>query len=88
MRNIPKYHTTKQLQNGQVLKFDIRNPDPCRQLWNRRLENTVHATHECLIETMHQIREKEKQAEEQNDRKRTRATEMKSDNSNNKKQTR
>ena len=34
MRNIPKYHTTEKLQNRQVLKFDIRNPDPVRQLWN------------------------------------------------------
>ena len=36
MRNIHKYYTAKQLQTPQVLKFDIRNPDPSRQLRNRR----------------------------------------------------
>ena len=36
MRNIAKYYPTEKLRNQQVLKFDIRNPDPSRQLWNRR----------------------------------------------------
>ena len=64
-RNIPMYYTTKKLQDRQVLKFNIRHPDPCRQLWNRRQEYSEHANQEFLIETMGQIREKEKQALEQ-----------------------
>ena len=59
MRNIPKYHATKKLQNQEVLKFDIRNPDPVRQMWNRRGENSEHADQECIIETTEQIQEKE-----------------------------
>ena len=59
MRNIPKYHATNQLQNGQVLKFDIRNPDQIRQLRNQRggPGNAGHATQECLIDTMGEIKE-------------------------------
>ena len=40
MRNIPKYHTTKKLPAGQVLKFDISRPDPDRQLWSRKQKTT------------------------------------------------
>ena len=36
VRNIPMFHTSGQLQTGKVLKFDIRNPYPGRQMWNRR----------------------------------------------------
>ena len=52
MRNIPKYYTAKKLQGRQVLKFNIRNPDPIRQLWNRCQGNSEHANQACLIETM------------------------------------
>ena len=58
MRNISKYYTAEKLQNQQVLKFDIRNPDPSRQLRNRRKGNSEHTDRECLIETSGQIQEK------------------------------
>ena len=59
MRNIPNYYTAKKLQNQQVLKFDIRNPDQIRQLRNQRggPGNAGHATQECLIDTMGEIKE-------------------------------
>ena len=72
MRNIPKYYTNKKLQDRQVLKFGIRHPDPDRQLWNRREESSEHADQECLIENMEQIQETERQAVEQNMRKKKR----------------
>ena len=59
MHNIPKYHTTKQIQNGQVLKFDISRPDPGRQLWNRRQEERGGYTQDCIAETTEEIQEKE-----------------------------
>ena len=52
MRNTPKYREAEEMKNQQVPKFDIRNPDPVRQFWNRRGENSEHADRECLIETM------------------------------------
>ena len=58
IRNISKYYTTGKLQGRQVLKFNIRNPDPIRQLWDRRQEDSEHANQECLIETMGRIQEK------------------------------
>ena len=63
--------TQKQLQTGQVLKFDIRNPDPGRHMWNRRQEDKENLTQECIIETTDQIRAKETRATEHNGRKRT-----------------
>ena len=62
MRNVPKYYNAEKLQERQVLKFDIRNPDPSRQLWGRRGGNSEHAFRECLIETTDQIQEKGKHA--------------------------
>ena len=59
MRNISKYYTAKNVQNRQVLKFDIRNADPSRQLWNRREESSEHADQERLIETADQIQGEE-----------------------------
>ena len=59
MRNIAKYHTTKKMQQPQVRKFDIRNPDPGRQMRNRRGENSKHAYQACVIETMGQIQGKQ-----------------------------
>ena len=59
MRNIPMYHTTKQQQNGQVLKFDTKKPDPGRRLWNRQEEHGRHDTQECIIETKEQILQRE-----------------------------
>ena len=63
MRNIPKYYTTKNLHAGQTLKFDIRNPDPGKQLWNRtnrtqRNENRDEVQ-ECIIETEQAIQARE-----------------------------
>ena len=55
MHNIPTYHKTKNLQNGQVLKFDTRKPDPGRRLWNRQEEHERCDTQECIIETKEQI---------------------------------
>ena len=46
MHNIPKYHTTKKLLSGQVLKIDISRPDPGRQLWNRKHRNNREETQE------------------------------------------
>ena len=60
IRNIPKYHITHKLQERQVLKFDIRIPDPGRQLLNRREDASEHANHDCIIETIEQIQKKEK----------------------------
>ena len=37
MRNIPMYHTTRQLQNGQILKFDDNYGTD-----DRRTQNTTH----------------------------------------------
>ena len=71
MRNIPMYRATNQLHTGQVLKFDIRNPNPGRKLWNRRLGNQEHFAQECIIETTDQIRAKATRATEHNSRKRT-----------------
>ena len=65
MRNIPKYQTSETLKKQQVLRFDIRNQDPGRQLWNRRKESSEHADQECLIETIERIHGKEGQAIEQ-----------------------
>ena len=59
MHNIPKHHATKQIQNGQVLKFDISRPDTGRQLWNRRQEGRGGYTQECIIETTEEIKRKE-----------------------------
>ena len=63
MRNIPKYHTTKNLPAGQKLKFDIRNPDPGKQLWNRtnRTQGNENGdgTQECIIETAQEIQARE-----------------------------
>jgi len=63
MRNIPKYYTTKNLLAGQTLKFDIRNPDPGRQLWNRtnRTQGNENRdeTQECIIETSQEIQARE-----------------------------
>ena len=60
MHNIPKYYITKQLSAGQVLKFDIRNPEPTRQLWNRSTElqekELEDETQECIIETEQEIK--------------------------------
>ena len=58
MRNIPMYHTTEKLQNGQVLKFDVRKPGPGRRLWNRE-EQERNDTQECIIETKEQIIQRE-----------------------------
>ena len=69
MRNISNYHTSEKLKKQQVLKFDIRNPDPGRQLWGRRGENSEHAYREFLIETTEQIQEKAQQPLEQNTKK-------------------
>ena len=71
MRNISKYYTAKNVQNRQVLKFDTRKPDPIRQLWNRcgERENSEHADQECIIETLDQIQEREKQAHGRNTKK-------------------
>ena len=71
MRNIPKFCTTRKLQNRQVLRFNIRNPDPIRQLWGRRQENSEHPNHVCLIETMGKIREKENKISNQTWKKKT-----------------
>ena len=59
MHNIPKYHTTKQIQSGQALKFDISRPDTGRQLWNRRQESRGNYTQEFIIETTEEIQGKE-----------------------------
>ena len=63
MRNIPKYYTTRNLPAGQTLKFDIRNPDPGRQLWNRtnrtQWNENRDETQECIIETAQEIQARE-----------------------------
>ena len=53
------YHTTKQLQNGQVLKFDTKKPGPRRRIWNRQEEHERHDAQECIIEIKEQILQRE-----------------------------
>ena len=59
MRNIPKYYTTRNLLSGKILKFDIKNPDPGKQLWNRtnrtQWNEDRNETQECIIETEQEI---------------------------------
>ena len=63
MRNIPMYHTTKELQQGQVLGFDIKKPDPGRRLRNRQ-EHKEHDAQEFIIATKGGIFQREKQETE------------------------
>ena len=58
MRNIPKYYATEKPRDSQVLKFDVRHPDPDRHRRNRRKESSELADRECVIEHMEQIQEK------------------------------
>ena len=71
MRNIPKYYTNQKLQEQQVLKIDIRNTDPGRQLWGRMEDTSEHAQQDCIIVTLGAIQAKEKQASEKRTHKRT-----------------
>ena len=34
--NIPRFYTAKKLSHRQVLKFDIREPGPHRQIWRKK----------------------------------------------------
>jgi len=75
MRNIPKYHAKKNLPAGQTLKFDIRNTDPGKQLWNRtnrtkRNENRDDVQ-ECIAETEQEIQARESKAIEKGNLERT-----------------
>ena len=58
IRNIAKYYITKKMQEQQVLKFDIRNPDPVRQLWGRKEDASEHSSHDCIVEKLRNIQEK------------------------------
>ena len=77
MRNIPKYYTAKNLTNRQVLKFDIRKPDPHQQLWNRREEERreEHHIQECIIETTNEIAKRNNETTLKGGRKRSNARE-------------
>ena len=55
MRNIPTHYATKGLENGKVLKFDIRRPTKDEQLWNKQTEKTRNSTQECVIESLSEI---------------------------------
>ena len=69
MRDVQKYHITKKLQERQVLKFDVRNLDPCRQLRNRREDTSESANQDCIIDALGPIRTR-KQASEKRKNKR------------------
>ena len=56
MHNIPTHYATKGLENGKVLKFDIRRPTKDEQLWNKQTERTKNQTQECIIESHSEIR--------------------------------
>ena len=75
MRNIPKYYATKNLPAGQPLKFDIRNPDPGKQLRNRTNQTqgneNGNETQECIIETAQEIQARESKATEKGNMERT-----------------
>ena len=77
MRNIPRYYTTKNLTNRQVIKFDIRKPDPHQQLWNRREEERrgEHHIQECIIETTNEIAKRNNETTPKGGRKRNNARE-------------
>ena len=55
MHNIPIHYKTKVLENGKVLKFDIRRPTKDEQLWNKQTEKTRNITQECVIESLSEI---------------------------------
>ena len=71
IRNIPKYYTTEKLLSVQILKFDVRRPDPDRQLWNRQQGNNRDETQECIIETVQEMHAQEPNETMQKTRKRT-----------------
>jgi len=77
MHNIARYYATKNLMGRQVLKFDIRKPDPHQQLWNRREEERrgEHHIQECIIETTNEIAKRDNEMTLKGGRKRNNARE-------------
>ena len=59
LRIIPKYYRAKQLPRRQVLKFDIREPEPYRQLWRRKQLNPEHTPQESICEAKDNIKTEE-----------------------------
>ena len=64
-RNAPKYYITSNLPEKQVLKFDIRNPETGRQLWNRMADASKHANMDCVVQTLGQIQKPQRKAHTQ-----------------------
>ena len=63
--------------NRHVLKFDIRKPDPHKQLWNRQEEEErgEHHIQECIIETTNEIEKRNDETTLNDGRKRNKARE-------------